>query len=82
VDLPRAIATNTPDSIRSGFVYGYAGAIDALIRRFREELEEPDLMAVATGGPAEVIARHCQEIGTLDPDLTLKGLYVLHEMNS
>jgi pantothenate kinase type III len=39
-------------------------------------------MAVATGGPAEVIARHCQEIGTLDPDLTLKGLYVLHEMNS
>src|SRR5215210_2400199 len=82
VDPPRAIATNTPDSIRSGFVYGYAGAIDALIRRFREELREPDLRAVATGGPAEVIARHCREIGTLDPDLTLKGLYVLHEMNS
>ena len=24
---PSAIATNTPDSIRSGFVYGYAGAM-------------------------------------------------------
>ncbi len=79
---PRAIATNTPDSIRSGFIYGYAGALDALIRRFREELGTPGLRAVATGGPARVIARHCQEIGTLDPDLTLKGLYVLHEMNS
>ncbi len=78
----RAIATNTPDSIRSGFVYGYAGAIDALIRRFRDELGEQDLMAVAAGGPAHVIARQCQEIGKLDPDLTLKGLYALYEMNS
>src|SRR3712207_6170795 len=37
---PRVIATNTPDSIRSGFIYGYAGALDALIRRSREELGE------------------------------------------
>ena len=37
-ETPKAIATNTPDSIRSGFIYGYAGAIDALIRRMSEEL--------------------------------------------
>src|ERR671917_2357032 len=35
----RAIGTNTPDSIRSGFIYGYAGAVDALIRRMSEELK-------------------------------------------
>jgi len=85
-DLPRAIATNTPDSIRSGFIYGYAGAIDALIRRFRAELEEAgptsNLRVVATGGPAPTIVRHCREIEVLDPDLTLKGLCVLHEMNA
>ena len=80
-----AIATNTPDSIRSGFVYGYAGAIDALIRRFREELgkdssESPRV--IATGGPASAIVRHCQEIEKLDPDLTLKGLRVLYAMNA
>lgn len=80
--VPKAIATNTPDSIRSGFIYGYAGAVDALIRRFREELGEEDLLAVATGGPAPAIVRHCREIGTLDADLTLKGLRVLYEMNS
>ena len=80
---PNAIATNTPDSIRSGFIYGYAGAIDALIRRFREELGASiDLRAVATGGPSSVIVRHCREIGTHDPDLTLKGLRVLYKMNS
>ena len=82
---PKAIATNTPDSIRSGFIYGYAGAVDALIRRIREELGEAGpisgLRVVATGGPAPVIVRHCKEIEDFDPDLTLKGLRILYEMN-
>lgn len=82
VEPSRAIATNTPDSIRSGFVYGYAGAIDALIRRLRDEMGSGDLRAVATGGPAPVITRHCQEIGVVDQDLTLKGLRILYEMNA
>ena len=81
--IPCAIATNTPDSIRSGFIYGYAGAVDALIRRFRDELGVSDgIRVVATGGPAPVIVPHCREIETLDPDLTLKGLRALYEMNS
>lgn len=78
---PNAIATNTPDSIRSGFIYGYAGAIDALIRRCRDELGESGVRVVATGGPAGVMVRHCREIEEFDPDLTLKGLRVLYEMN-
>jgi type III pantothenate kinase len=80
-----AIATNTPDSIRSGFVYGYAGAIDALIRRFMEELgqDSPESpRVIATGGPASAIVRHCREIEKLDSDLTLKGLRVLYAMNA
>ena len=86
VRAPKAVATNTPDSIRSGFIYGYAGAVDALIRRFRDELavSEPvdGLQVIATGGPAPVIVPHCHEIQTLNPDLTLKGLRVLYEMNA
>ena len=80
---PPAIATNTPDSIRSGFIYGYAGALDALIRRFKAELNHPedDIRVIATGGPASVIVRHCREIHTFDGDLTLKGLRILHAMN-
>ncbi|MDQ3792375.1 MAG: type III pantothenate kinase [Actinomycetota bacterium] len=78
---PRVIATNTSDSIRSGFLYGYAGALDALVRRSREELGEEDVRVVATGGPARVIVRHCREIEAFDPDLTLKGLRILYEMS-
>ena len=78
---PRVIATNTPDSIRSGFIYGYAGAVDALIRRSREELGEHGVRVIATGGPAGVIVPYCREIQEFDPDLTLKGLLALYEMN-
>jgi type III pantothenate kinase len=78
---PKVIATNTPDSIRSGFIYGYAGAIDALIRRSRDELAEDGIKVVATGGPAGVIVPYCREIDEFDPDLTLKGLLALYEMN-
>ncbi|MBA3423690.1 MAG: type III pantothenate kinase [Rubrobacter sp.] len=86
VGVPKAIATNTPNAIRSGFIFGYAGAVDALIRRFREELASSEpvdgLQVIATGGPAPAIVPHCHEIQKLDPDLTLKGLRILYEMNS
>jgi type III pantothenate kinase len=79
---PSPIATNTPDSIRSGFVYGYAGAIDALVDRFVDELGPPRPKVIATGGLAPVVVEHCRTIDELDPDLTLRGLRILHEMNS
>jgi type III pantothenate kinase len=79
---PRVIATNTPDSIRSGFIYGYAGAVDALIRRSRDELGEDGVRIIATGGPAGTIVPYCREIQHFDPDLTLKGLLALYEMNA
>ncbi len=86
VGVPKAVATNTPDALRSGFIFGYAGAVDALIRRFREELASSEpvdgLQVIATGGPAPAIVPHCHEIQRLDPDLTLKGLRILYEMNS
>ena len=50
---PKAIATNTPDSIRSGFIYGYAGAIDALIRRMSEELAIDAPMSTQENASAE-----------------------------
>ena len=78
----KVIATNTPDSLRSGFIYGYAGALDALIRRCREEMDAGETRVIATGGPAGVVVPYCEEIQEFDPDLTLKGLRILYEMNS
>jgi type III pantothenate kinase len=84
VDLapPRSvIGKNTIDAIRSGVVYGYAGAIDAILRRLYDELGER-ASVVATGGLAGLVAPYCEEIDEVDDLLTLTGLRLLHERNS
>jgi type III pantothenate kinase len=83
IDLapPRSvIGKNTIDAIRSGVVYGYAGAIDAILRRIYDELgERADV--VATGGLAGLVVPYSEEIEEVDEELTLTGLRLLHERN-
>ncbi len=75
------IGKNTIDAIRSGVVFGYAGAIDAILRRLYVELgQRADV--VATGGLAGLVVPYSEEIDEVDELLTLTGLRLLHERNS
>jgi type III pantothenate kinase len=74
------IGKNTIDAIRSGVVYGYAGAIDAILRRIYDELGER-AEVVATGGLAGLVVPYAEEIEEVDDLLTLTGLRLLHERN-
>jgi type III pantothenate kinase len=75
------IGRNTVDAIRSGVIYGYAGAVDAILRRLQAELGQ-DLDCVATGGLANLVVPHSEEIDEVDELLTLTGLRLLHERNA
>lgn len=75
------IGKNTIDAIRSGVVFGYAGAVDAILRRLREEMGEP-LSVVATGGLGGLVVPFTEEIQEVDDLLTLTGLRLIHELNS
>jgi type III pantothenate kinase len=83
IDLapPRSvIGKNTIDAIRSGVVFGYAGAIDAILRRLYDELSQR-APAIATGGLAQLVVPYTEEIDEVDDLLTLTGLRLLHERN-
>ena len=75
-----AIGRGTLSAIQSGVVYGYAGQVDGLVARIREELGE-EAPAIATGGFAAVIAPHCEQIDEVDDLLTLTGLRIIWERN-
>jgi type III pantothenate kinase len=75
------IGKNTIDAIRSGVVFGYAGAIDAILRRLYEELGER-VPVVATGGLARLVVPFTEEIEEVDDLLTLTGLRLMHEHNA
>jgi len=76
-----SIGRNTQHSIQSGLVLGYSELIKGMIRRFKTELGEHSNV-IATGGMAETIAEEVGAFDHIDPDLTLKGLQIIHKMNS
>ncbi|MDP6454627.1 MAG: type III pantothenate kinase, partial [SAR202 cluster bacterium] len=78
---PFAIGKNTVHSLQSGLVLGYAELVKGMVRRFDEELGG-NSKVVATGGLASVVASDVGLFDAIDPDLTLTGLRLIHEMNS
>ncbi|HEV1998721.1 MAG TPA: type III pantothenate kinase [Candidatus Dormibacteraeota bacterium] len=79
--LEGVIGKNTVESMQAGFVFGFAGQIEGIVGRMREELGG-ECRVIATGGLAALIAAHAQVIQVVDDNLTLDGLRLLHDLNT
>jgi type III pantothenate kinase len=73
-----AIARDTSSSIKAGLIYGYAAMVDGMVRRIKKEMGGAPKV-IATGGSAEIIAKHSTEIDDVSPLLTLIGLRIIAE---
>ena len=81
IEPPRElIGRSTVTAIQSGVVYGFAGQVDGIVGRLREELGD-GITAIATGGLAGSIAPFCDQIDETDDLLTLTGLRLVWERN-
>jgi type III pantothenate kinase len=81
----RAIGRDTVSAMQSGTIFGYQALAAGLLARVRAELADAadvqprDVKAILTGGlSAAPWARSLDGIDAIDPDLTLKGLAILH----
>jgi type III pantothenate kinase len=74
----QAVGRDTTTNIQSGVVYGWAGLVDGLVERMRQEMGEPATVA-ATGGLVSLIAGVSRTIQHVNPDLKLEGLRLLWE---
>src|SRR5437588_10873522 len=64
---PRVVGTTTVTAMESGLFWGYVGMVEGLVRRMGDELGG-DVVCVATGGLAEVIAPETALIQHVDAD--------------
>jgi type III pantothenate kinase len=73
-----AVGTTTVESLQSGVLYGFAGQVDGIVAKFREEIGQ-NARVIATGGLAELIASESKTIEEINPLLTLIGLRMIYE---
>jgi type III pantothenate kinase len=74
------IAKDTVSSMQAGIMYGYAGLVDGIVERMRQEVKSHPRV-IATGGLAIVIASETKSIEIVDDMLTLDGLRLLYLKN-
>ncbi|MHB1054881.1 MAG: type III pantothenate kinase, partial [Thermoleophilia bacterium] len=75
------IGKTTAQSLCAGMVYGFAGLVDGIVTRMKDELGGEPVATLATGGFAELIVPHTRTLSRVDPLLTLKGLKLVHKRN-
>ncbi len=82
---PRAVVgKNSVECMQSGAVFGFAGLVDGLVDRIRDESDEfagDEAVVVATGDKAELIMPESETIDRHRPNLALEGLRLVFERN-
>ncbi len=77
----KVIGRDTVPSMQSGVYWGYVGLIEGLISRIKAEYGRP-MTVVATGGLAHLFRPDIPAIEHIDPDLTMRGLMLIHARNA
>jgi type III pantothenate kinase len=75
------IGKDTVPAMQSGLFWGYIGLIEGLVARIKDEYGEP-MTVIGTGGLANLFHKQTTVIDHLDPDLTIRGLVLIHARNA
>lgn len=75
------LGKDTISSMQSGLVYGQIGQTEYIIKKTKEEVGREDTKVVVTGGLGRIIANETDTVDTYDPNLTLKGIYLVYKKN-
>lgn len=82
---PRSVlGKNTVECMQAGSIFGFAGLVDGLVNRVRDEVDGfagSDVTVVATGAGAPLLLADLQTVAHYDANLTLDGLRLVFERN-
>ena len=76
----KVIGTDTVGCIQSGVFWGYIGLVREVTQRIKDEYGKP-MKVVGTGGLAPLFSQGDVLFDTIEDDLTMHGLTVIHRFN-
>ena len=71
------IGRTTEDQMQSGIFWGYVAMIEGMVERMKLEIARPAAV-ISTGGLALLFDTHTSVFDAIEPDLTIKGLGLMH----
>ena len=74
------LGKDTVECIRSGIVFGTAGAVERIISEV-EKMEAESFKIVVTGGNADLIVPFLRKVDHIEPALVLKGLRFIYSLS-
>lgn len=74
------VGRTTVTSMQAGIIFGFAGQVDGIVERIKEEFGTNPTV-IATGGLAEMISAESRTIQQVNPLLTLQGLQMIYKKN-
>jgi type III pantothenate kinase len=76
----QVVGTNTVACMQSGVYWGYVGLVEVIVREIRAERGRP-MKVIGTGGLAPLFDQGTDVFDTVEEDLTMHGLTVIHRHN-
>ena len=73
------VGRTTESQMLIGISWGYVAMIEGLVDRLKAEIGRP-VTVVSTGGLASLFDKHTDVFDVIEPDLTIQGLSLLHDM--
>ena len=77
----KIINNNTISCMQSGIIYSAVSEVDGMIDRIKEEVNDPNLKVIATGGLSGLIIPLCKNKIEVDSNLCLRGLLQIYLKN-
>lgn len=81
IDVPAdksVIGRTTESQMLTGIYWGYVAMMEGLVERLKREIGRP-VKVIATGGLAALFDQQTELFDAVEPDLTIRGLSLLHE---
>src|SRR3954447_2347683 len=72
------IGRTTESQMIIGIYWGYVAMLEGVTERMKREIGRP-VTVIATGGLADLFAKHSDVFDAIEPDLTIQGLSLLYE---